>query len=197
MAGACALASDADGERVMAAPSTDVYHEQQSRMRCGQHAINNLLQQPVATAEGLNAIALDIGGDFSLEHRWPILGNWDANVMMLALQQCSPPLTADFWDARCSSEADLIELVDERCRDPDVLGLIVNVQMASWWTLRLFKGRHWYAHRKLDSPDAWNVHESHEPAPRALADGGVREMLRHDLCSRGGQILIVRRAGAE
>ena len=73
------------------------YHERQWLMQCAQHAINNLLQEPAVTSSDLNAIALGLGGTMSLEHRWPLLGNHDVNVVMMALSSRQPPLAVDWW----------------------------------------------------------------------------------------------------
>lgn len=167
------------------------YHEQQSRMRCAQHAINNLLQRHVVTADRLNAIAVDLGGRLTLDHRWPVLGNYCLNTVMIALQQCSPPMSATFWDARKSSEVDMSELL-ERCRGCGAVGLIVNVQVTSWWTLKLFNGRHWYAIRMLDAPEGWILHDSNASSPQPLADGrALCELLQREMSDRDAQILIV------
>ena len=125
----------------------------------------------------------------SLAHRWPLLGNYDANVLLIALSQLDPPLMVDWWDARRSAEADMAELM-QRCRAPGVLGLIVNVSRRSPWTLYAFAGRHWYSLRRLDVPGSWLDLDSDHSSPRSLSDEVVCERLGRALCE-GAQILIV------
>ena len=75
-------------DRARASLGDAPYFERQSLMRCAQHAINNLLQRPAVTHADLNELAESISASsFSLQHRWPLLGNHDANVLMLALAQ--------------------------------------------------------------------------------------------------------------
>jgi len=78
--------------------SAELYFERQWLMRCGAHALNNVLGRPAFTSADLDAIAISLGGTFSLQHRWPLLGNHDANVVLCALDQCG--LDAAWWDAR-------------------------------------------------------------------------------------------------
>ncbi len=184
----------AENDGADGAASAGAYHEQQSLMCCAQHALNNLLQRPAVGSEELDALAVSIGGRFSLRHRWPLLGNHDANVLLLALQRfCEPPLGAEFWDARRRSESELQqELLVGRCRQPGVIGLIVNVASRSLWTLYAVPSRHWYAIRRVDVPaGAWALHDSRDERPRIVRDSELCEQLRRDLCERDAQILIV------
>jgi hypothetical protein len=168
------------------------YHERQSRLRCAQHAINNLVQRPAVSSFAMDAIAVEMGGAFSLEHRWPLLGNFDANVLLSALQLCMPPLEAEWWDARRTQDADLRELVSTRCREKGVVGLIVNVSTSSWWTMHLFPSRHWYALRLLDEAGSWLHLDSKSAEPKVLQDDMVHGMLRQDLCEQSAQVLLIR-----
>ena len=78
-----------------------------------------------------------------------------------------------------------------RCRESGAVGLIVNVQEASWWTLNLLPGRHWYAIRML-SPRGWALHDSNDSSPQTLADDlALCELLQRELRERGAQVLIV------
>ena len=77
----------------------------------------------------------------------------------------------------------------ERCRGCGAVGLIVNVEVTSWWTLKLFSGRHWYAIRMLDAPEGWILHDSNASYPQPLADGrALCEILQRELSDRGAQI---------
>jgi hypothetical protein len=50
------------------------------------HAINNLLGYPVATEKDLNQLCKQLSDDFINPHKHFLGGDYDANVLMLALQ---------------------------------------------------------------------------------------------------------------
>ena len=83
------------------AAAASCYHERQRLMRCGRHALNNLIGSAAFDTRTLDKFALQISGDGlgqAIAHRWPVLGNYDCNVILLALQQCG--LAAEWWDKR-------------------------------------------------------------------------------------------------
>ena len=84
--------------------SAPVYFERQLLLRCGVHALNNLLGKAAFTADALDEIANTIAGTpYTLLHRWPLVGNWDVNVILMALQ--AEHLTVTWWDERKSFDA--------------------------------------------------------------------------------------------
>ena len=107
----------------------EVYHETQRRMWCALHALNALLQEPAYDAAALTEIALSIGGKLQLAHRWPLMGNWDINVMMIALQQRG--LEVQWWDQRRS-----IDALQRLAEGTDCVGLICN-EPGAWLFARL------------------------------------------------------------
>ena len=62
-------------------------------MHCGRHALNNLLGSAAFRSAELDEIAVSLARMHgsripqlaALSHRWPIIGNYDANVILLAL----------------------------------------------------------------------------------------------------------------
>ena len=93
------LTSAMGSSRIESHQGDEVYHETQRRMWCALHSLNALLQEPAYDAAALTEIALSIGGKLQLAHRWPLMGNWDINVMMIA------PATAWAGGAMVGSEA--------------------------------------------------------------------------------------------
>lgn len=156
------------------------FHERQRLMQCAAHAINNLLQEAAVDASDLDAIALDLGGRWTLAHRWPFLGNHDANVVFLALQQHG--LDAQWWDAR---RTDLEEALD----GANVVGALLNAR--SW--LGLLPGRHWVALRRTTrSPGGeWLNLDSKLNAPRPMTRDEAAAWCRQCLAERGGQLILV------
>ena len=167
---------------------TEPYHERQSRMQCAQHSINSLLQSHAFTSADLDSIAIAIGGQLSLQHRWPLLGNHDINVVMHAL--ASRHLQADWWDVRKGMD-DLFKKIQER--RSDMLGLIVNVEWRSLLTLYLLPSRHYYALRPTDAPGTWLDLNSHHDEPAILMDGQLRDKLQEELQKQDAQIFVVNR----
>ena len=195
--------SDAPQRQRHSAVSTQPYFERQSLMRCAQHAINNLLQRPAVTHADLNAIVDSISSSsFSLQHRWPLLGNHDANVLMLAFAQHG--CTAQFWDARRTTDDDIRELVMTRCREPGVVGLIVNVKTRSAWSLYVLPQRHWYAILRVDDrrfpeygafPGGWLELDSRAEKPRGLPENThLHFLLQTALRDHAAEVLVVTRS---
>lgn len=163
-----------------------VYHEQQRLMRCAQHTINGLLQEPAFDAAALTEIALnlDAGGKLSLAHRWPVLGNYDINVLVLALQQRGYEVR--WWDRRKS-----IEQLRSSAELDTSLGLVLNERRA---LLGFIPSRHWLAVRRVDG--VWYDLDSRLRAPVMLTPEALFERLQQHMSEQGGQVLVVERIGS-
>ena len=158
-----------------------VYHEQQRLMRCAQHTLNGLLQEPAFDAAALTEIALSLDANkLSLAHRWPVLGNYDVNVLMLALQQRGYDVR--WWDRRRSSA----EQLRSAAESDTTLGLICNERRA---ILGVIPSRHWLAVRRVDG--VWYDLDSRLPAPVALTPEGLLARLERLRRGGDGQVLVV------
>lgn len=51
------------------------------------HSINNLLRSPVYTKSKMEEICYNLSDDFINPHKHALGGDYDANVIMIALQQ--------------------------------------------------------------------------------------------------------------
>ena len=165
----------------------EVYHETQRRMWCALHALNALLQEPAYDAAALTEIALSIGGKLQLAHRWPLMGNWDINVMMIALQRRG--LEVQWWDRRRSIDA-LQRLVE----GTDCVGLICNEPGA--WLFGMVPSQHWFTIRRVRGE--WYDLDSKLQRPAALRAGALFGRLQRLLGREAGQVLVgVRRPAAQ
>ena len=164
-----------------------LYFEPQRLMRCACHALNNLLGRAAFSPAALDEIAISLGGStYSLEHRWPLVGNYDVSVVLSALSSCG--LDASWWDAR----KPMSELV-HALAGPDVVGALVNVQSFPRLLGGLVPlGRHWAALRRLGT--RWADVDSNLAGGPLMLDG--EEALHGRLNwvhEQGGHVFVVRR----
>eukprot|EP00884_Botryococcus_braunii_P009063 jgi/Botrbrau1/18158/Bobra.53_1s0028.1 len=139
-----------------------VYFERQHWLRCLLHTLNNILQKPKFTENQLNELAdgmcPPLLGLYS-PHRILFFGNYDVNVLELALQQVGKELR---WvDDRRGFAALQLE---------DVCALIVNVRKLPWTAWTLFGGRHWFGVRCVEG--IWYNLDSQLAAPQAITKQG-------------------------
>ncbi|KAK9805704.1 hypothetical protein WJX72_012559 [[Myrmecia] bisecta] len=120
----------------------EVYHERQSRQLCLKHTLNNLLQHQAFTQRELDDLAFTLTNTrvpFLNPHRTVFLGNYDVNVLELALQQHGKELV--WFDMR---DTELRSLDLDQC-----WAIIVNVK-STGLLAQLFGGRHWFGLRRLN-----------------------------------------------
>ena len=153
-----------------------------------------MLQRPAVSSAALDAIAVEIGGvGLSLQHRWPILGNHDANVVSCAITRLPPQdrrggLEISYWDARRPIDELVARAHGEW--EASLIGLIVNVPRRSAFSLFLMPGRHWYAIRRATST-RWVDLDSLRERPELLEDGQLCARLRAEV-EKGAHVLVVR-----
>lgn len=145
-----------------APPPTSIYHEPQSWSLCALHTVNAILMNagiPRAspyTSSDLNAIAATLDGGWGWSHRSALGGDFDANVVTVALSTWG--LSCHWHDGRTRVHAATLAR-------PSVVACVLNASdMAparalyqrgeriapSWWSravkaLRLGSGQHWSA----------------------------------------------------
>lgn len=114
------------------------FHQRQSLFLCAVHAINNVLQREAFTKRDLDVICERLSPN-SLTlfnpHRTYGLGNFDVNVITVALQQTGHDII--WYDRRKS-------LLDNGLDWSKIVGCILNVEKTRWNPIvALFGGRHW------------------------------------------------------
>ncbi|PSC72202.1 josephin [Micractinium conductrix] len=144
------------------------YHERQRLQRCLLHSLNNLLQRPAYTGGDLDAFANQLAPGLSFlplwhPHRTLLLGNWDVNVLELALRRQGKALA--WQDLRHVGSMDL-----RGC-----YAVIVNLK-AEGLLGRVTGGRHWVALLRVGRR-WWNL-DSQLAAPRLVADCWAEEEAR-------------------
>lgn len=168
------------------------FHEAQSLMHCARHALNNLLRREAVSSAELDEIALSVGGRWSLAHRWPLLGNHDANVLLLAMQRCG--LEGEWWDAR-RPESELVAALGAAASGSAsrrLVGVVLNVRRRF---LGIVPGRHWVALRRHG--DLWEDADSALGAPMLL--GGAHELAARAaraVREEAAHLIVVREAPA-
>ena len=88
-------------------PTRPAYFETQSLLRCGAHALNNLLGARAFEPGELDALAVEAaafasgagaGLPFALSMRTPVLGNYDVSVLEIALSRQHAGRCADRYE---------------------------------------------------------------------------------------------------
>ncbi|KMT05100.1 hypothetical protein BVRB_7g172540 [Beta vulgaris subsp. vulgaris] len=169
--------------------NAEVYHERQKLQFCLLHALNNLFQERDAFSKAdLDGIAEDLILNNPNPVKWtPIsavlnphynmfTGNYDANVLMAALERRGKRLT--WHDKR--NQAATINL-------DGLMGIVLNVTVRRF--AGLLKNRHWVTLRKING--VWYNLDSDLRAPSAFTNvDGVRVFL-DSVIRAGDQILLV------
>lgn len=177
------------------------YHERQRLMRCGQHAINNLLGMASVTSSELDAIARELSeGGLGLAHRWPILGNYDINVILIALQRRG--YEAEWWDRR-KRQDELQATLCSTAASAAIVGALLNVRSRPRLLGGLLPfGRHWLALRPVaaNGPPSqqWLDVDSDLEQPAVLEDvSALLAKVEQLLSEADGHLIVVRRRKPE
>lgn len=116
-------------------------------------------------------------------HRNAITGNYDANVLISALNSRNKEVV--WFDRRNGAETLLTEIADYGDR---LLGIIVNISTRKW--LGMWQARHWVAIRKLQG--VWYNLDSDHTTPVCFVNGedGLRDYF-NSVISSDGVVLFV------
>lgn len=169
---------------VSAQDDTNIYHEKQSRELCALHALNNLFQKSKAfTQKELDEICNILSpGSYINPHRSMLgLGNYDVNVIILALQQ------KDFdtmWFDKRRSPSDL--------NLDSIFGFILNIPTdLRWGILHLpVQRKHWIAVRKVNGV-FYNL-DSKLNRPQLIGNGQqLVAFLKEEIQNKDKELLLV------
>ncbi|KAK6638351.1 hypothetical protein RUM44_008780 [Polyplax serrata] len=140
---------------------TDIYHEKQVKELCALHALNNLFQNKTYDKKELDGICETLAPNSWFNPHKSVLGlgNYDINVILIALQ--SRGYEGIWFDKR--KDPQTINL-------SKVVGFILNTPSDykfSIITIRLHR-RHWIAIREIDG-QYYNL-DSKNDVPQVLGD---------------------------
>jgi len=162
-----------------------VYHEKQVRQMCALHVLNNLFQDPQAfTKADLDGICNELDPESWINpHKSAMgLGNYDVNVIMMALQ--TRGFKAVWFDKRKSVEALHLETV---------YGLIINLP-SDFKLLGLlptpFTSKHWIAIKALDG-HFFNLDSKLENPIKIGQLSDVIQYLKNQLKEPSRELLVV------
>ncbi|KAM9510600.1 josephin-2 [Guaruba guarouba] len=156
-----------------------LYHERQRLQLCGLHALNNLLQRRCFTRRAAEDICKRLAPGARLNPHRGLLGNYDVNLIMAALQ--GQGLAALWWDKRRPLE--LLAL-------PNIFGFILNVpagpllglipiplRRQHWLSVRCFRGIYYNLDSKLPHPVAIGGEDELRAFLRDFLSQGLCEVL--------------------
>ncbi|CAH3015222.1 unnamed protein product [Porites evermanni] len=136
----------------------EIYHERQRLMLCAVHSLNNLFQDRNAySKEDLDAISYQLSPDaFVNPHKNMLgLGNYDVNVMMVALQQKNYEVV--WFDKRLSLETlklqHIFGFVVNKPSNVNIIGVEVPVKRPHWFAVRKINESYYNLDSKLSSPE--------------------------------------------
>ncbi|GBC05157.1 hypothetical protein RclHR1_06060015 [Rhizophagus clarus] len=169
------------------------YHERQSLWFCGQHTLNNLLQDKVFTKEKLDNIALELAKQVDLTWRSYFInphksllgvGNYDINVLEKALM--NEGLEVQWFDDRKDIQT-AIQFTDET-----LIGLILNVPTTRFY---LWTSYHWIAIKSIDNKitEIYNL-DSKLSKPEKFKDETEVYKFLKSVIHKNGNILLVKKS---
>ncbi len=151
------------------------YHERQTVLKCGVHAVNNLLGERVFCSADFDAFSRSV----SPESMWTRLGvgNYDVNVLEVALK--SRGLVVSWFDRRKTfAEADATH-----CQ-----GLMLN-RLSDAWLSSVVGMRHWVSVRRHE--EQWYNCDSMLKEAELLSGTQLEELVREALEQHDGYCLLI------
>lgn len=166
-----------------------LYHEKQEWEMCLKHALNALFQCKKFTNTNMDNICKILAPDKMINPHKSIFqtGNYDANVLMMALHQEN--VDVQWFDSRkAASELSLND--DFLCPEDkyvEFLGFIVNNPQKR---MIVFNRRHWLTIKRIKG--IWYDLDSKNSAPKRYEEKQLLDWLVK-ACRNGAQIMICRR----
>ncbi|CAB9531439.1 Josephin-2 [Seminavis robusta] len=179
-----------------------MYHERQRWAFCGVHAVNNLLQKPAYDKDTFDAVCEDLAPSSIMNpHRsmWGI-GNYDANVLMVILEQ-KQGLAVQWHDARQEMTLAVLQeyfsTTTTTTPDKEVAGIVVNLPSTSLWARYVTKGRHWFTLLWQPQQAQWINLDSNLKEPKVIGDMQACVDLLQEWRQQSCHILLVKTKAKE
>uniref|UniRef100_A0A1I7U8U3 ubiquitinyl hydrolase 1 n=1 Tax=Caenorhabditis tropicalis TaxID=1561998 RepID=A0A1I7U8U3_9PELO len=156
--------------------TTDLYHEKQRLQYCLIHTVNNILQKSEFDAAKMDEIcyAFNESKWFNPHRSWIGTGNYDANILMAALQQHD--LKVMWYDKRVPVERIHVE---------KVRAVVLNIPSRT--LLTLYRGRHWFA--VVQKNGVFYNLDSKAKEPTVIPD--IRKFIGEHVESKESEVMLV------
>eukprot|EP00742_Colponemidia_sp_Colp-10_P010314 GILJ01011321.1.p1 GENE.GILJ01011321.1~~GILJ01011321.1.p1 ORF type:complete len:189 (-),score=17.97 GILJ01011321.1:549-1055(-) len=156
-----------------------LYHERQSMLFCAVHALNNLFQHKTFSRHDLDCFAHQLAPDRIINPHKNLLGvgNYDVNVLMLALHRRGKH--AEWFDSR----HDIYNAALGDC-----FGLILNIPTKVFRMMPV--GRHWLALKKVGR--RWYNLDSKLKHPVPFETDESLKHFLHEKLQKGGQLILIK-----
>eukprot|EP01083_Nonionella_stella_P025580 70428_1 len=173
--------------------NNDLYHEKQQWEMCLLHSLNALYQEPKFSVKTLDNICQRLAPDKLINPHKSIFqtGNYDANVLMMALEEQG--LDVQWFDSRkAPSDLQLIDSFlcpkDKYC---EFKGFILNLPQKK---MIIFNRRHWLTIKRIDN--VWYNFDSRKEQPEEYKTDKEIQQLNNwlvDACvNNDAQLMICR-----
>jgi len=166
-----------------------LYHEKQEWEFCLMHALNALFQREKFTTNHMDAICNTLAPDKLINPHKSIFrtGNYDANVLMMALHQ--EDVDVQWFDSR-KAQSDLSLNEDFLCpkeKYAEFLGFIVNIQQKKMF---VFNRRHWLTIKRIEG--VWYNLDSKNEDAEPWKEEELLKWLK-SACKNDAQLMICRK----
>lgn len=134
-----------------------IYHERQVKEMCALHALNNLFQEADAfTKAELDAICYSLSPDVWINPHKSFLGlgNYDVNVVMVALQKkgCEAVWFDKRKDPKCLNLENIVGFILNIPSDYKLGFVLLPLRRRHWVAVRQISGSYYNLDSKLESP---------------------------------------------
>ncbi|CEF60100.1 Josephin-like protein [Strongyloides ratti] len=153
------------------------YHEKQRKQLCLLHSLNNLFQKEKFNKHDLDKICeeLDRSTWFNSHRSWLGLGDYDANVLMAALDK--EGYTCTWFDSRLTASS---------INHNEVFGYIFNVPSESFFPF--MKKRHWFCVIRTEKNYFYNL-DSKLLSPSKISNF---EEFTDTLLAQGNTLILIK-----
>ena len=157
-----------------------IFHQRQKWLRCGLHAVNNVVQDDVASPQQFQEIA---ASHAAIAGKGPILfrlglGDYDGNTVIEFLQSrafCQ----VEFIDRRCAAKA----IHEQLSATEGLKGFLLNVKGRNAWIPSfIYSCRHWYAVVRVNSDDWFVIDSSKKDVEKVDNIQSFLQSIQEDEC---------------
>jgi len=166
--------------------ASEIYHEKQVKMLCAVHCLNNLFQSKEFNKAILDDICSQLAPEEYINPHKSVLGlgNYDVNVLMVALETKAMQLV--WFDKRKEISSSSLEL-------SRAFGFILNIPSYTTFgfvTLPI-RSRHWLSCRKMPDDKFYNLDSKFDNPKCVGGDDDFITYLRNEMKSNDKELFLV------